>query len=69
MSNGPTPSSCRTTELLTPSLRKSPAILQRKLILAACIRNLVRGLVSCFQSQGKLMSPISTRHAAGMSQS
>ncbi|KAK0148980.1 putative nuclease HARBI1 [Merluccius polli] len=40
-SSGSTPNSSRMTELLTPSLRESPATLQRKLISAACTRDLV----------------------------
>ena len=36
-----TPSSSRMTELLTLSLRESPATLRRKLISATCTRNLV----------------------------
>ncbi|KAK0152077.1 hypothetical protein N1851_006562 [Merluccius polli] len=40
-SSGSTPSSSQMTELLTLSLRESPATLRRKLILAACTRDLL----------------------------
>ena len=40
-SNGSTPSSSRMTELLTLSLRESPATLRRKLISTACTCDLV----------------------------
>ncbi|MEQ2182505.1 hypothetical protein GOODEAATRI_023077 [Goodea atripinnis] len=40
-SSGSTPSPSRMAELLTLSLRECPATLRRKLILAACIRDLV----------------------------
>ena len=45
-SSGSTPSSSRMTELLTLSLRESPATLRRKLISAACTRDLVLSVIT-----------------------
>uniref|UniRef100_H2L409 NACHT LRR and PYD domain-containing protein n=1 Tax=Oryzias latipes TaxID=8090 RepID=H2L409_ORYLA len=44
--SGSTPSSLRVTELLTLSLRERPATLRRKLISAACIRDLVLSVMT-----------------------
>ncbi|KAK3543032.1 hypothetical protein QTP70_008716 [Hemibagrus guttatus] len=45
-SSGSTPSSSRVTELLTLSLRECPATLRRKLVLAACIRDLTLSVMT-----------------------
>ncbi|KAK0136585.1 hypothetical protein N1851_027270 [Merluccius polli] len=54
-SSGSTPSSSRMTELLTLSLRESPATLLRKLISAACTRDLVLSLP--LHHDGSMQSP------------